>query len=72
MCACVCLPQYGGADAVSPTVRKPPLGQTQLWHGIGLLTSLITHTLDYEQAHKQDTHTRESCTDAHWDDMLVC
>lgn len=36
--------QYGGADAVSPSVRIPPLGPTQLWHGIGSLTSLISHT----------------------------
>lgn len=44
--------QYGSADAVGPLVRKPPLGQTQLWQSNVLLTSLIRQALDYTLARK--------------------
>lgn len=54
MCTSVCAAQYGDADAVGPSVGKLPLGQTQLWHGIRLLTSLIAQALDYAHTH---THT---------------
>lgn len=58
MRVCVCV-QYGGADAdaVIPPLRRPPLGQAQLWHSIGLLTRLITQAMDWKHTKHQHTHT---------------
>lgn len=62
VCKCVCVRRGWGecsADAVSPSVTKTPLGQTQLCQSSVLLTRLIKQALDENKPHVR-AHTHKS------------